>query len=80
MRNKHNQLVWGLLFFFFGCVAAFSPPTQESVINEAGECVVDVLCNNEKHSNLNETVVGILTKLIASLPVVSIKQRTVIVT
>lgn len=80
MRHKHNQLVWGILFLFFGCLAAFSPPTQESVINEAGECVEDVLCNNEEHSNLNETVVGILTKLIASLPVVSIKQRTMIVT
>lgn len=80
MRHKHNQFVWGLLLLFFGFVAAFSPPTQESVINEAGECVGEVLCNKEEKSNLKETVLGILTELIGSLPVVSIKQRTVIVT
>lgn len=80
MSQKNNQLVWGILLLFFGCAAALSPSTEECVLNEAGKCVEEDLCNNEENPNLEENVVGVLSKLIASLPEVSIKQRTVIVT
>lgn len=80
MSQKNNQLVWGLLLLFFGCAAALIPSTEECVINEAGECVEEDLFNNEENPNLEKNVVGVLSKLSASLPKVSIKQRTVIVT
>lgn len=79
MKQSDYQLVWGLLLLCFGYLAA-STSQPECVKNEAGECLKEDLSNSEESSSVENNAVGELTKLISSLPVVSVQQCTLLLT